>query len=523
MGVMRPQALRALCLVLLASIALSLSGQAQSDSPVALFKKYYGQYKDTPSRVEAVLTLEGVEDPQVFELLFARGKDKSAEPELVRAVVRVLAGFKNEAQLMQVFDALKAEKTESGKELLLRAVTEGKHKDRNGVIAALFADKEWTIRRMALKCVLASSDASCAPQVLPLCEDAEAAVKGDAIDALAGMKSELVVPKAITALNDPTWQVRASAIKALTLVRHKDAVEPLIQRLIKEDGRLVPDIAEALANLTGQEIGPKPDEWLKWWGQQDKTTYIIPTPEGIAFLRGKKSLKSGQGQGWEFVKSGVATNYNGIQTASRQMIFVIDCSGSMEALVTEKERFEAGNYPGFSRMAICKTELARTIERLDANVRFNIIWFATDVGMWKKSLQPANILNKSAAKDWVMRLEPIGGSSKEDLASVGLAGAANLDKGKTNTFGAIKTALGVNDLRTQDQNYKVEADTVFFLSDGRPTAGEYVDADDILREIKAINELRKVVLHTIAIGEFQKEFMKRLADQNGGVFVDLGK
>jgi Mg-chelatase subunit ChlD len=106
---------------------------------------------------------------------------------------------------------------------------------------------------------------------------------------------------------------------------------------------------------------------------------------------------------------------------------------------------------------------------------------------------------------------------------VGLAGAANLDKGKTNTFGAIKTALGVNDLRTQDQNYKVEADTVFFLSDGRPTAGEYVDADDILREIKAINELRKVVLHTIAIGEFQKEFMKRLADQNGGVFVDLGK
>jgi hypothetical protein len=43
-------------------------------------------------------------------------------------------------------------------------------------------------------------------------------------------------------------------------------------------------------------------------------------------------------------------------------------------------------------------------------------------------------------------------------------------------------------------------------------------------EIKALNDLRRVVLHTIAIGEFQKDFMERVAAQNGpGVFVDLGR
>ena len=50
-----------------------------------------------------------------------------------------------------------------------------------------------------------------------------------------------------------------------------------------------------------------------------------------------------------------------------------------------------------------------------------------------------------------------------------------------------------------------------------------MDIEDILKGVKEANELRKVVVHTIAIGEFQKTFMKRLAEENGGVFVDLGR
>ena len=95
--------------------------------------------------------------------------------------------------------------------------------------------------------------------------------------------------------------------------------------------------------------------------------------------------------------------------------------------------------------------------------------------------------------------------------------------GKTNTYGALMSALHVTGPKTADKDYEVDVDTVFFLSDGRPTVGDFGDPDDILRELKNVNELRKVVIHTIAIGEFQKDFMRRIADQNGGVFVDLGR
>jgi hypothetical protein len=64
-------------------------------------------------------------------------------------------------------------------------------------------------------------------------------------------------------------------------------------------------------------------------------------------------------------------------------------------------------------------------------------------------------------------------------------------------------------------------DTVFFLSDGEPTVGEFVQTEDIRAEIHRVNQLRRVVIHCIAIGNFQKNFMESLAKENGGLFVDL--
>jgi len=358
--------------------------------------------------------------------------------------------------------------------------------------------------------------------VVPLCADPEPGVRCTALDALTELGSEHVVPPAIAALGDDVWQVRKSAIAALTKVRSASSVAPLIAQLEKEEGLLVPEIAEALAILTGKEFGSKFNEWKAWWAESGPA-FNLPSPEAIAYLRGKRDARTG-GAPREYLKSGVV-EYHGIDTPSRSIIFVIDCSGSMEALVTEKERFEGGDYPSFTRIDIVKTELQRTIDHLEPFVNFNVLSFATDIDPWKKGLVPANILNKSAAKDWVGRLIAIGGSSKEDLASMGLTGSANLEKGKTNTYGALMAALDVKPggARTGDKNYTVDVDTIFFLSDGRPTVGQFVDPDDILRELASANELRKVVIHTIAIGEFQKDFMRKIAERNGGVFVDLGK
>jgi hypothetical protein len=71
--------------------------------------------------------------------------------------------------------------------------------------------------------------------------------------------------------------------------------------------------------------------------------------------------------------------------------------------------------------------------------------------------------------------------------------------------------------------FKSPLDTVYFLSDGRPSVGKLIEANEIRKEVRRYNEIFRLVLHTIAIGDFQKEFLKQLAEENGGVYVDLGR
>ena len=483
------------------------------------FKRYYGTYKDTPSRVEAILTLEGVDETGVVEVLLPKLKDPDAE--IVRASVRVLASFKSRPPVDALLATLKADKNEAMRVGILRALADGKYADTAEAVGLCLADKSWEVRRRALHAIVATGGADVPERILPLCSDAEPAVRCSALDALTALASDKAVQPAIALLSDPVWQVRKSAVDALTKLRSKDAVQPLIARLEIEEGVLVPEMAEALANLTGKEFGADVAKWKAWWAESGPT-FTLPDAGAIAYLRQKREARTGPARS-TFEKSGVA-EFTGIQTKSRSILFVIDVSGSMEALVTEKQRFEGGNYPSYARIDIVKTELQRTIDHLEPFVNFNVLSFATDIDPWKKQLVPANILNKSAAKEWVGRLQAIGGSSKEDLASVGLAGSASLEKGKTNTYGALMAALQVKpDAKPGDKGYMVDVDTIFFLSDGRPTVGGFVDPDDILREVAAANDLRKVVIHTIAIGEFQKDFMRKIAEQNRGVFVDLGK
>ncbi|MEM7517489.1 MAG: hypothetical protein AAF368_11280, partial [Planctomycetota bacterium] len=295
---------------------------------------------------------------------------------------------------------------------------------------------------------------------------------------------------------------------------------PLIDSLEREEGRLQEDAAAALENITGRAFGLRKELWRRFWDNA-KDRYEIPTDAEMAKLRAKqKEIR-------ENYKPEGASTFHGIDTPSRSILFIIDVSGSMESTVTELERFEDGDYPSMSRIDIVKTELARTIESLESYVEFNILAFATEVKSWKKGQVKANVLNKKSAMDFAKGLEAIGGQSKQDLARNGLGGSANLEAGKTNTFGALMRGLDAdedaNKKHARTGSYDIGIDTIFFLSDGRPTHGKFTDTDDVLREVKAANELRKVVIHTIAIGKFQKTFMEILARENDGVYVDLGE
>ncbi len=161
-----------------------------------------------------------------------------------------------------------------------------------------------------------------------------------------------------------------------------------------------------------------------------------------------------------------------------------------------------------------------------------IVAFATDLQPWKKRLVPANIVNKDAAKAFAKRLKPIGGTESQDAAAAGLSGSANLEAGKTNTLKALLYAFGIDPDHPPPKatvtgfdksSIKRPLDTVYFLSDGRPSVGKIIEPMEILKEVRHYNETYRIVIHTVAIGEFQKEFLRQLAEENGGVFVDLGR
>ncbi|MCE9593557.1 MAG: HEAT repeat domain-containing protein [Planctomycetes bacterium] len=521
-------------------LVASVFGAPQSD-PIADFKKYYKEYareyqragKDDKQRRaavvtirETVLTLKGVDSPEVVDAILPTLKFE--EPDIHSAVVTVLSGFKSEASIAHLLEVMVAEKHEPTLVACLQAFQAAKYKASAASLNKLRESRSWEVRRAAVQALAASGEADAAKWIAEATRDEEPAVRFTAMDLLTTLKSKLVIPAAIAALDDPVWQVRASAIRAISVVRSVDAIEPLIKRLELEKGRLAPDVIEALSRHLGREFGDDVKQWRAYWDNL-KDGYILMSEDQVRELRKGLGPRTGvdpnarHGGADDADHETKAVSYHDIQTPSISIIFVIDVSGSMENLVIEKDRFAEGNYPSMMRIDICKTELARTIDRLEPNVRFNILSFATDVKPWKKDLVEASPANKTAARDWVLRLEAIGGNSKDDLARVGLTGSAGLDGGQTNTFGALMAALGVPPRGVTDDHYAVKVDTVFFLSDGRPSTGDYVDTDDILREVLRVNELRKVVLHTIAIGEFQKDFMKALAEKNGGIFVDLGR
>ena len=154
-----------------------------------------------------------------------------------------------------------------------------------------------------------------------------------------------------------------------------------------------------------------------------------------------------------------------------------------------------------------------------------VLSFCARVKWWKKRLVPSNILNRNSAVKFVRGLKPLGGAMAGFRSRAHLNQAA-LEEGKTNTYGALMSALGIDEEKGSEsysRDLKSEVDTIYFLSDGSPTVGKVIDQDEIRAEVKKANKVRKIVIHTIAIGDFRKNFMKSLAKENGGVYVDLGK
>lgn len=287
------------------------------------------------------------------------------------------------------------------------------------------------------------------------------------------------------------WRVRSAAAEALGKRKDDPKAAPLlVDRLRKEEGRLLDDIRNALTALVGKDHGLTPAAWHAALRAGRDTEAAARMPEAEE----------------AFTHAGTVT-YHEVTTHSKRVIFVLDCSHSMK-----KD----------DRIGKEKAKMLETLKGLDKGTWFNILTFSEDVACWKENLVPATEANRQDACTYIEKL-PLGSS--------------------TNTWAALKTALdmargaGIPSRKVTKESVaeapadeedevpgygKPGADTIFLMSDGSPWLdGKPQDWNGIADRVREHNRTKRVVIHTIGIGEAQPAFMKRLAEESGGTYVGL--
>jgi HEAT repeat protein len=279
-----------------------------------------------------------------------------------------------------------------------------------------------------------------------------------ALEALGEVAAPADLPVFEKALKAKEWPARVTAVRALGRMKSKEAIDLLLERLDKEEGRVLGELVDALRALTGKPFGFAPGQWREWWAREREAFTGPKAVEGV---------EAGAGQ----------TTYHGVPILSTRVVFCLDISGSMTETIG-----------GESRLELAKKELARTLSLLSKDAHVNLLFFDDRVEPWRRPFQ----------------LVPLKANLKEATAVV----ARLQPRGRTNIFDPLELAL----------QHK-EVDTVFLLSDGDPTDGRIVDPDDILAEIRRMNRVRKILIHTIAFAP--SPFLKALAEQNGGRYVEI--
>lgn len=275
--------------------------------------------------------------------------------------------------------------------------------------------------------------------------------------------------------------------------------DPSLSRADKLTAAMAQRVNDVLQAMTGA-ILPKDDpaQWRKFWAAEGSKIDVTK----IA----KKKTDARDG--------GTVSGFFGIPIRGRRIVFIIDFSGSMDWLMPQ----EAGGTSAsrdrgkIKKIAKAKQELLQAVNSLGPQHKFNVVRYSMDVRKWQKGLVPATKKYKKSLARYLQGQEANGG---------------------TNLFGGLKSGLEMKSL-VYGSRYDSHVDEIFILSDGVPTVGDVTNMAEILRLVGETNRYSGVRINSIYLGSKSNErrpgnggrsereggeFLKKLADQNGGQFA----
>ena len=393
---------------------------------------------------------------------------------------------------------------------LVTTFTTGPEEGRRQLIALAKGHKEWTVRAIAARVAATSPDEAAAKGMLTeaLASNQDPRVKSAALDALKKATGTGWQDLVIARIEDPDWGVQVLAVRVAGDRKLGKAIPVLIKALAKASPRVAEELGKALRDLTGQSIEPYAEPWAKWWeanraqwgedGRPLQPVVSAPRQSDIDFY--------------------------GLKVKSDKVLFIIDISGSMKlekkapAVPTAPPQgATTGDAPKpaeppaqkFSgpKIEIAKQELRRAVKALPKNATFNIIAFNYAVLQWQPKMLEATEANKEQAYAWIRDMAP--------------AGSTYID-------GALRLGFKMAGMGAYDKAYPgVAVDTIILLSDGAPTDNAVPDSKDmdpkeILAHVREWNPQKRIVIHCVGIDNVVQgiEFMKKLAAENGGTYVD---
>ncbi len=397
------------------------------------------------------------------EKLFLIAATRNLQDDKVAKGLDHLLGDKDQDVVVAACRALSDRKEKSAIEHLSKMI--GKGKERNTMRAALEA-----------LVVIRKGDPAWVDELINLTKSEDFEVRNLALESLGQTKEQKALEKLVAALNDTSWSVRLAALDALAHMRVKEAIGPIVERMAKEDGRMLQEFSLTLWRLTGQGYGENPKGWENWWKANGERFEFL-TEEQL------NSVKTGEEEYRLRQTTRVESKFFGLRIISHRVIFIIDVSGSMQEVLNS----EYDGKTGTPRMEVARKELDRCIQGLDPSAFFNILTFSTDVDRWMDgALAVANDKNREEARTYVGKLKEGGG---------------------TNLYGAIQEAF--KDL---------DVDTIFILSDGEPSVGDEIDPVVIRDHVKAWNEHRGIQINTISVGG-QFQVLEWIAEDSGGTNI----
>ncbi len=74
----------------------------------------------------------------------------------------------------------------------------------------------------------------------------------------------------------------------------------------------------------------------------------------------------------------------------------------------------------------------------------------------------------------------------------------------------------------RDKHYALAFDTVYVLSDGAPSFGAVTDKEEICRQVRKTNRLKRMTIHAVTFGQKNDtDFLRKLAEENGGRHIHV--